>query len=733
MNNNYQGPNQDYQMSHEEESIDLNHYLWMLRRGKWIILGFVLAGLLAAGYVNRTTTPVYSSSSTFIYTADNSMSRTLDMPGTSWFQMDATRNDQIHLINSRTLAEQVADSVLHSPDSDSLIAVLFTGSVPDRQYIRNSLVGMAQARVSVSWIKDTDFFVLTGSGYSPEASAVITNLVLHVYYRWNRLQARGENREVRMFLEEQLLLISNQLESSETELLLYKESNDITDIDAETRNLINNLSSFETQMRAAGANADAARVRRDYLSGLLAQQRESVGVDIANANNGYVMQIQEDLARYEGARATLLAEGALPDSDPVLSVESRITTKRDELTRALEDLSGINYPTDPARGMESLVSSLASAEAEYRSSTARMNALDRVVANLNSNLSGLPEMQHQLVSLERNRTVNENIYVLLRTRYEEVRIAEVGQMGNVTIVDTALPGGMIRPTSRRNLIMGILVGFAAGIGLVFLMNQMNNTLRSPEQLERYGIPLLGVIPTFTVKREKGTFLLAMLESPKSPAAEAIRDLRTSLSFSRPGEKIKKLLITSSGPQEGKSSISANLAIAEAHAGKKVILVDCDLRRPVINKAFGYHRKPGFTELVTGKATLEEVIRQTEIPGLSVVCSGHIPSNPSEMADSAVRQDLFDTLAECADLIIVDSPPAAVVTDAVSISAVMDSVLLVSRSGKVQQKVVQGVWQKLQRTGVHLSGAVMNDFDPVSSYTSYTYYTYRYQYYYSENS
>ncbi len=167
MNPNTPGGYPDSFDPREEESIDLSYYLWMLRRGKWIILAFVLAGLLAAGYVNRTTTPVYSSSSTFIYASDNSMARTLDMPGTSWFQMDAIRNDQIHLINSRAMAEQVADSVLHSPDSDSLISILFSGNVPERQYIRNGIVGIAQGRVSVSWIKDTDFFRSHGNRLQP--------------------------------------------------------------------------------------------------------------------------------------------------------------------------------------------------------------------------------------------------------------------------------------------------------------------------------------------------------------------------------------------------------------------------------------------------------------------------------------------------------------------------------------------------------------------------------------
>ncbi len=137
--------------------------------------------------------------------------------------------------------------------------------------------------------------------------------------------------------------------------------------------------------------------------------------------------------------------------------------------------------------------------------------------------------------------------------------------------------------------------------------------------------------------------------------------------------------------------------------------------------------------MAGKAELAEVVRKTGIDGLSAVCSGHIPHNPSEIIEAAIRRNLFQILSEQCDLLIIDSPPAAVVTDAVSIAPNVDTVILVSRCGRVQQKVVQGVWQKLQRSGAHLAGAVINDFDPVRTYTSYTYYSYRYKYYYDDKT
>jgi succinoglycan biosynthesis transport protein ExoP len=279
--------------------------------------------------------------------------------------------------------------------------------------------------------------------------------------------------------------------------------------------------------------------------------------------------------------------------------------------------------------------------------------------------------------------------------------------------------------------MGILAGLAAGIGLVFMLNHMDSTVRSPEHLEKFGIPLIGVIPRYQVKTGRDRIFLSIVEAPKSPNSEAIRDLRTSLSFVRPEKPVRSILVTSSGPQEGKSSISSNLAVAEAQAGKRVILLDCDLRRPMVNKIFGYQRKPGFTELVVGAAGIPDVLRKTEIEGLSAICSGHIPHNPAEIVQAAIKKGLFVALAEQCDLLVIDSPPAAVVTDAVSIAPNVDAVLLISRCGKVQQKVVQGVWQKLQRSGAHMAGAVINDFDPIRNYTSYSYYAYRYKYYYED--
>lgn len=718
-------------MQQEGEGINLQEYLWLLRRGKWIILAGVFLGLVTAFWVNARTTPVYSSSASFLYNMENVMSRTLDMPGALWYQLDAVRNNQIHLIRSRSMAELVADSILRSPAADSLVTVLFHGSPPEAPYLRNSLVGLVRGSISVSWVKDTDFFSLSAVGYSPEASAALANLTLNVYHRWSRSQARGESHQVRVFLESQLSQITHELQAAEDDLRRFKEENQVADLTTETRNLINTLASFQTQAAGASTEASAAAVRRDYLLRELEERRGTLAIDLQTVNSELINTLQGNISRLEASRAALLARGASPDSPPVLEIERSIQGYSASLARAIGSAAGITRPDDPARAVDNMTASLLEAEAQYRSSAARRAALDGHVRRLAGGLVDLPSLEYQLAALERNRTVSENIYILLRTKFEEIRIAEVGQIGNVTIVDTALPGGMIKPTIRRNLIMGLLVGLAMGVGVVFLIHQLDVSIRTPDQLEKLGIPVIGVIPRNPSAPREGVSIV-LVDKPVSPDSEAFRDLRTSLEFVRVGDTIKKLLITSCGPQEGKSTTAVNLAVAEARTGKRVLLIDCDLRRPVLHKVFGVSKKPGFTDLVAGRSNSEETIRATMEDNLFLIPSGHLPHNPAELVGAAAGSRFFDTLVHSFDIIVIDAPPVALVTDAMVMAPAVDTVLLVAKAGDVNAKVVATVWNKMKKTGCHLAGAVLNSFEPDRNYSGINYYTYRYKYAYHED-
>lgn len=723
----------------EKETFNLAEYIWLVRQGKWVILAFVVASLAASIFITLRTRPVYRSSATFIYGLSNMVSQTLDLPSVFWFEVDALKNNQIQIIRSRSMAEAVADSVLRSPDSDSLISVLFDGAVPPPQNLRAALVGLVAGNISVSVLKDSDFFVLSATGSSPSASAVLANLVVHTFYRRNLEEARGESREVRQFLENQLSAVEAELQQAEIELEAYKTAHGLIDLSTEAHDLVSTLVSLETGATEAATNAGALEARRAYLASRAGEFSESLAEDMQNLNSTFVGSLQNDLAVLESARAALMASGVAEDDGALVSIDSQIAARRAALAEALEGLALSFFPEDPAAALQTIMVELVETEASIRAERTREAELLSRAGDVEERLSVLPAAEMDLARLERNRTVSENVYILLRTKFEETRIAEAGQIGNVTILDTALPGDMILPSRQKNLTMGLFVGLALGIGVVLLRERLDTSLSSPEHVEALGLSILAVIPK--MKRPVGrprsrsegvSGSVVTLVSPRDPVSEAYRDLRTGLRYSRAGKPLKSVLVTSAGPREGKSTTSSNLAVAFAQAGQRCLLVDADLRRPVAHNLFGVPREPGLSEVVAGLADTDACIRKTRIEGLDLLPCGFIPHNPSELLGSGRMSDLLSELESRYDMIIVDSPPVAVVTDALVLSAEVDGVLLVVGAKLGNKKVVQTALSKLSRAAGYVTGAVLNGFDPLRMYTSYGYYTYRYYYYYSED-
>jgi len=252
-------------------------------------------------------------------------------------------------------------------------------------------------------------------------------------------------------------------------------------------------------------------------------------------------------------------------------------------------------------------------------------------------------------------------------------------------------------------------------------------------VEGLGIPVLGVIPKMDLGK-KGLRMPVTDSTPRAPASEAYRDLRTSLRFSATEGPMRSLLVTSAGPREGKSMTAANLAVVMAQAGRRVLLVDTDLRRPVIHNIFGLKREPGITEVIAGIRGIDDagVIEATRVENLSVLTCGHLPHNPAEMVGSSRMRKLVEELEGRFDTVLMDSPPVAVVTDPIVLSSLVTGTLVVVMAKLGDKKVLKSAWSKLNRTSGNLTGALLNGFDPLSMYTSYGYYTYRYHYYYGDD-
>lgn len=319
----------------------------------------------------------------------------------------------------------------------------------------------------------------------------------------------------------------------------------------------------------------------------------------------------------------------------------------------------------------------------------------------------------------------------LVNNYQQIRLAEAQASNNMIVVKPAVtPQTPIRPRTATNVFLAAVVGAMIAIGAAFLIEYLDDTVKSPDDVTRVtGLSTLGAIAR--LKDASAQRQLIAWSHTKAPESEAYRTLRTNIQFSSVDKPLRSLIVTSSGPSEGKSTTSANLAIVMAQTGQKVVLVDTDLRRPVLHKTFGVPNNVGITTalLAGDDVDLQAYLQPTEIDNLAIITSGPIPPNPSELLGSQRMKHIVERLTEIADVVIFDTPPALVVTDAAVLGRQVDGVLLVADAGGTREQALAQAVAELHKTGANVLGIVMNRLDSRSR----GYYYYYYYYYYTDES
>jgi capsular exopolysaccharide synthesis family protein len=314
------------------------------------------------------------------------------------------------------------------------------------------------------------------------------------------------------------------------------------------------------------------------------------------------------------------------------------------------------------------------------------------------------------------------LYATLADKLEQLRINEQLEVGSGRVVSAAIADpSPVSPKPVRNGALGLAVGLVFGLGMAFLSEYLDNTIKSTEEAEKlYGVPVLGHIPS--EQFEKGEKRrLTIVQHPGSPAAEAYRVLRNSLDFINFQHDIKTLIITSAAPGEGKSTVAANLAAGLAQAGKKVVLVSCDFRRPTTEQFFGVQNLIGLSDVLTGVNSLKSALQRPGDEQLLVLTAGKMPPNPSELLGSEKMRDLLESLKEWGDWIIIDTPPLLAVADPAAVARWADGVLLVSRGGVSTREAAKKARELLDKVGARIIGAVVWGLEEAGSGRGYGYY------------
>lgn len=358
---------------------------------------------------------------------------------------------------------------------------------------------------------------------------------------------------------------------------------------------------------------------------------------------------------------------------------------------------------------------------------------------LNQQIKTLPETQQEILRLTRDVQVNQEIYVQMLNKVQELRILKAGTVGNVRIIDGAMiDPEPVKPKKSLILALGLVLGGMLAVGFVLLRAAFHRGIQSPEQLEQEGMPVYGVIPKSEVQvkitdrlkraRHETALSLLALENPADPAIEALRSLRTSLHFAMLESANPVLMICGPSAAIGKSFVSANLSAVLAQIDKKVLLIDADMRRGHLFRFFSTGRDNGLSEYLSGQRELDEVIVSTKVENLSFISSGQVPPNPAELLMHPRWVALLEQVAGQFDLVIIDTPPVLAVTEPGIIGQYADTALMVVRFDVSAVKEVQAATERLERSNVKVKGAILNCMEARAG-SGYGYYGYDY---YSSN-
>ncbi len=602
--------------------------------------------------------------------------------------------------------------------------------------------------------REASVVLLKYESSDPELARDVVNTLAQRFIDRRSVIQKTEARSTTNFLRNQLDTLSIQLASSERELQSFRESQEVVNLGAEGESQV-------TQLAKLRAQRNDVEAQRSSLSQLLSDVRSEASSAAPTDPSPY--------------RKILAFPALLANQTSGLYLGSllELENKRSELLvlRKLED-PDVGSLTDRIHHVEDQVESFAKTYLDGLNNQAA--SLDTVLQRFSTQLQLIPAKEVEFARLARRPKVLEEIFTTLQSRLKEAEIAQAVEDPTVRIIDEAiLPLVPIKPNVQINLVIAVLLGLVGGIASAFLRDKMDQTVHTREHLQRItGLPVLGLIPRIRAPGENGYRRLAnaygllatrsdstsssrhlanaptngvarfgsrmiAISDPLNPVSEAYRGMRTNITFAQPDRVIKTLAFTSPMPGDGKSTTTANLATTLAQQGLRVLLIDADLRRGTLNTVLGLPRDPGLSNLIVGTESLDATVHQiaiSETVTLDFISTGPFPPNPAELLGSQRMRDLLVRLEQVYDMIIFDTPPVNLVTDAAILGTLVDGVLLVSRASATHQGAVGFAVEQLRNVRARVLGTILNDvdFDRDVRYYSYNY-EYAYQQYYAADS
>ncbi len=710
---------------------DLREYWRIVKKKKFIIIFTTVAmGLFSLVFsILGSPTPLYKTTAAVKF-EKSSIATGLNLQTFSFSAGDDMQT-QMAIIKSFFIIEPVAQKLGMIP------ANLKSDEIRNNsKYI--SIINMLKNAVQTEQESQSSIINVTVTSEDPKFAQRLANTVVSVYKEQRELEVNKRTIDARKFVEEQLKIAREKLKNSEDYARAFREKNKLISVDAQAGSLMTQLGSYQTAH------------------------------DKAVADLNKIQDVSDQLARAETQPFTSKISFYLDEATPTYK------SLNDRLLQLLMDRDTLlitfteNYPQVveiKKRIHETVQTMRAQLSAQSRSLRENIHILKMKIDQTDRHIKSFPEMGLELARLERNVKVNTDVYSLLEKSYQESLIKEAEKVEEVKIVRPALePTSPVNPpkTAATGGI-GTILGFILGLVFAFLIETFDTSIGTIEEIENYlGAPVLGVIPQMSEKDLKASLSdkypgkvddvtservsrLVSHFAPQSTLAESYRSLRTNLNFACREDNIKVVVFTSATPREGKTTSIVNLAITIAQTGQRVLLVEADLRKPVIANMFGIDQTPGLTDalmgdhdwvksvktiadIMMGKLNIDEILETPGMDNLHIIPSGTIPPNPAELINSKIIDDFIAWAKSNYDFILMDAPPILAATDAALLGSKVDATIIVYRVGKIARVTLRRAKSQLENVKARILGVVLNGIKADIS-ADFTDYDYKYYHYY----
>ncbi|GAB4340028.1 MAG: hypothetical protein Kow0037_25600 [Calditrichia bacterium] len=633
------------------------------------------------------------------------------------------------------------------------------------------LIQYIQENISAFPVKNSNVVKISFQSPEYELSALLANTAANVLQQRNYEIKKAGASGTRHFIEKQLAYYKAQLDSSENQLKLFKEKNQVTSVGQETEEILRRITEAEVLLNSVISDKGSVETELEAMKTKLEQQENDLAPQIQSMGAPWAQKLREQLIDLNFQYLQLQIQGYDPTHPKMVELKSNIEKIQKDLNHRLKEISSSAKMVDPVKQIQQYVNQSISLQIKLESLKAREAALRDIIQKYDQKLNSLPGKELTLAKLTRSREVNQKIFTMLLEKREEARIAEAEQLQNIRIIDTAAVKPQIlpkpvSPQKKLNWALGGILGLLLGIGLAFVVEYRHSEIENPDEVESVTEwPILGTIPDFDQLNPHGLYRLGRnkdleLESespnfkalligkqPHHPLAESFRMLRTSLHFSGLIQEHRTLLLTSLGPDDGKTTLVTNIGCAFAELGKKTLIIDSDLHIPHIHEVFESERDNGLAEVLNviseqlylnpGYESPEEilshssvdimanqVVRETGIENLHFISGGKKLKTPSQYLSMELIQLVLQKYRQEFEIILIDTPPILLINDAIIFASQADATALVIPPNKYDRQMIERGKKMLKKANVNVLGVIMNRVRIENNYRKYYYKYYR---------